>query len=80
LKFDDTIFSESSDFSVLRLTSSFKSNDDKFGSFKYWSGSGSYFGNCTLNCSKASIVTTQGDITVEKFFAKNGPNGTYSQA
>ena len=28
---------------------------------------------------KASIVTTQGEIELPKFFPKKGPSGTYSQ-
>ena len=36
------------------------------------------FGLSTLNGSRASKVTIQGEILDAKFFAKNGPNGTYS--
>lgn len=31
-----------------------------------------------INGSKASMVTTQGDIVVPKFLARNGPSGWYS--
>ena len=34
--------------------------------------------NLTLKGINASMGTTQGDIEVPKFLAKNGPNGTYS--
>ncbi len=30
------------------------------------------------NGISASIVTTQGEITVPRFFPRNGPSGTYS--
>ena len=45
---------------------------------RYESGFGSCLGLSTLNGSKASKVTIQGDIDDAKFLPKNGPNGTYS--
>lgn len=39
-----------------------------------WIGLGSAKGN------KASMGTTQGEMVVPKFFPRNGPKGTYSQA
>ena len=40
----------------------------------------SCLGFSTLNGSKASRVTIQGDMVEAKLFPKKGPNGTYSQA
>ena len=39
---------------------------------------GSWIGPETLNGSRASSKTTQGDIEEAKFLPKNGPRGTYS--
>src|SRR5690606_29854290 len=41
--------------------------------------SGSCTGEAVLNGSKASRVTTHGEMDEPKFFARKGPNGTYSQ-
>lgn len=44
------------------------------------SRSNTWCGPGTMKGSRASRVTTQGDIVVPKLFPKNGPKGTYSQA
>lgn len=45
---------------------------------RYGSGSGSWWKLGTINGSKANVVTTQGEITVPRFFAVKGPSGIYS--
>ena len=45
---------------------------------KYGNGSGSCGKLSTINGSNAATDTTHGDIDVPKFFAVNGPKGTYS--
>jgi len=65
---------------ILIKTSKLISKEECYFSFRYFKGSGSYFGNATLYGSKASKVTIQGEIVVAKFLALKGPKGTYSQA
>src|SRR5438045_7674294 len=47
---------------------------------KYGNGAGRCEGSGFRNGSSASSVTTHGEMLVQKFFAKNGPSGWYSQA
>src|SRR5437870_1255137 len=47
---------------------------------RYGSGGGSCVGLSVRKGSRASIVTTHGEIDVPKFLPRNGPSGTYSHA
>src|ERR1700730_14366035 len=51
-----------------------------FVSLRYDGGSGSCGGIGLRKASRASKVTIQGEMLVQKFFARNGPSGWYSQA
>src|SRR3954471_23460770 len=60
------------------VTSRLMSYADGCGVCRYGSGGGSCSGPFLRNGSSASIVTIHGEIDVPKFFARNGPSGTYS--
>ena len=85
---------QTSQYSPLIPTSRCTSNVYGSACLKYGSGTGSYWsaycyhdnsylcvtctGFSTRNGCSASMVTTQGDMVVLKFLARNGPRGTYS--
>src|SRR5690606_32955647 len=68
----------SSPFSGFKIVCNFRSKFLFPSNFKYGKTSGSCLGPSTLKGSKASNVTIQGEMEEPKFFAKNGPSGTYS--